>query len=567
MKNVPVIRYTLFLLLSYFSVVFKAEATPWRSSLYPYNWQPGTKDQSGRFLHDFSYAGYRKGEVAIPINPPGLTYNVFTGFGADPYGKYNSTPEIQAAINAASSAGGGIVYIPPGYYKIDGELVVTSSKVVIRGAGPTLTKLRFSSTPSSLAHIGFYGNALSGPELFLAQDAENLSTMIKIQNASSLRVGDDISIGWKITDNFIDEHKMSGIWSIRRDFWWPIFQRKIVAINTRVTPNVVYIDIPIRYNVKTRDFASIRKVTGYLEESGIENLGISNVTSYVKAWTKNGVTAIVLSSVKNGWVKNIKSFSPPEDKSQLYHLQSTGIKVEYSKNVTVTNSQMEGSQNRGANANGYLFKITNSNEILIRDSAGFRGRHNFIQSGDFGTTGCVFLRVDSRDSRGFQSVMDAVGMPYFSEYHHSLAMANLVDQSTLYDGWLAYNRGMESSGSGHTSSQNVFWNTKNGTILSYQYGYGYVIGTTNTSVSINASSALSHYAKDTSPVDFIEGIGQGAGLIPQSLYEDQLTQRLVRLRNAPVMENPNNNGLQNAVRFKNTDTGSIPSSNIRSKGL
>ncbi|WP_217582167.1 hypothetical protein, partial [Lysinibacillus sp. GbtcB16] len=60
--------------------------TPWRSSLYPPDWTPGYKDAQGRFLQDFSYAGYWRGEKSIPEVPPGNTYNAVTGYGADPSG-------------------------------------------------------------------------------------------------------------------------------------------------------------------------------------------------------------------------------------------------------------------------------------------------------------------------------------------------------------------------------------------------------------------------------------------------------------------------------------------------
>lgn len=516
-------------------VFLSAQAYAWRSSLYPSHWVPGFKDSSGRFLHDFSYAGYRSGEAAIPTNPPGQIHNVFSGFGADPYGTFDATPEIQAAINAASAAGGGVVYIPPGYYRLDGELKVTSSKVVIRGAGPELTKLRFFSAKSGTAHLGFYGNVVRGPELMLAQNASNLSTVLRLFNASSLRAGDEISIGWKITDAFIAEHSMTNIWKLERNNWYPIFRRKVVSVNTRVFPHVITVDVPLRYDVKTRDLASVRKESGYLEEVGLESLGISNVTSYKTAWEKEGVTAISLSGVKNSWVRNVKSFSPPEDKSRQFHIQSVGVVVSESKNVTVSNSQMEGAQNRGAGGNGYLFEIYNSNEILFRDLVGHRGRHNFIQNGVFGTTGCVFLRVDSKDSRGHQSVMDPIGAPFFSEYHRSLAMGNLVDQSNLQDGWLAYNRNAESSGAGHTSTQNVFWNITNGKIVSYQFGQGYVIGTTNTSVAVTATGLMVPYAQGTGPTDFTEGIGQGATLSPASLYEHQLSARIARKNGSSSM--------------------------------
>jgi hypothetical protein len=511
-------------------------AQMWSSSLYPSNWEPGFKDAQGRFLHDFSYAGYRNGEVGIPNVIPGQTYNVVQQFGADPSGKLDSTAAIQAAINTAANAGGGVVFIPAGYYRINGELSITRSGVVIRGAGPGLTKLRFTSSKSGIPHIGFTGKLVHATNITLTQDGLNLSNILRVSNAASLKVGDDIAIGWVITDPFIAEHGMTGIWTIGRNEWKTFFRRKIVAINTSVTPHQITLDIPLRYQAKVRDFASVRKESGYLEGVGVEHLSVSNVTSYVNAWKQNWIYVIQLSGVKNGWVRNITSFSPPEDTTRLYHLQSGGISVGESKNVTVTNCQMEGAQNRGPGGNGYMYELRKSNEILIRDSKGFRGRHNFTQNGDFGSSGLVYLRVESRESRGFQSVMDPVGAPYFSEYHRYLAIGNLVDQSILHDGWLAYNREMESSGAGHTATQSVFWNITNGKILSYQFGIGYVIGTTNTDVSVNPASVLTRYSANTAPNDFSEGIGIGSRLSPASLYEHQLVKRINRMRNFPATQ-------------------------------
>ncbi|HMO25294.1 MAG TPA: hypothetical protein PKB10_03415, partial [Tepidisphaeraceae bacterium] len=39
----------------------------WRSALYPADWKPGFVGPDGAFLHDFSYAGYRRGEAPIPV--------------------------------------------------------------------------------------------------------------------------------------------------------------------------------------------------------------------------------------------------------------------------------------------------------------------------------------------------------------------------------------------------------------------------------------------------------------------------------------------------------------------
>jgi hypothetical protein len=113
----------------------------------------------------------------------------------------------------------------------------------------------------------------------------------------------------------------------------------------------------------------------------------------------------------------------------------------------------------------------------------------------------------------------------FSEFHHSLAMANLIDSSTADDGWKAVNRLFYSSGSGHSATENVFWNIKGqGDLYSYQYGQGYVIGSTDIGVHTEVTNVYENFG--TAPEDFSEGIGEGASLIPQSLYEDQLSRRL-----------------------------------------
>ncbi len=55
--------------------------------------------------------------------------------GADPTGTTDSYPAIQAAIDAASTGQGGIVYFPPGQYLISQPLVIDYSGVELVGAG------------------------------------------------------------------------------------------------------------------------------------------------------------------------------------------------------------------------------------------------------------------------------------------------------------------------------------------------------------------------------------------------------------------------------------------------
>ena len=97
-----------------------ADAGPatWRSALYPADWRRADTDDAGRHLPDFSYAGYHRGERALPEAVPGPVVDV----AADPTGATDATAALQAALDAAADAGGGTVHLPAGRYRCDGLL-------------------------------------------------------------------------------------------------------------------------------------------------------------------------------------------------------------------------------------------------------------------------------------------------------------------------------------------------------------------------------------------------------------------------------------------------------------
>ncbi|MFA6242343.1 MAG: glycosyl hydrolase family 28-related protein, partial [Candidatus Hydrogenedentales bacterium] len=237
----------------------------WRSALYPSNWTPAFEDNAGRYLHDFSYAGYRYGEDNPPSPAPGAVFNAVTGYAADNTGATDATAAIQDAIDDASLSG-GVVFLPAGLYRFDGVLNVVAPGVVIQGEGPELTRLYFTKTDAMAynAHINFRGNVVRGPDILLAQDAENRSFDVFVADASSLTVGDEVSLGWVITDEFVEEHAMTGTWVVFNGLWKPIFRRTVVAIDTAASPHKVTFDVPLRYVAKVRDGASLRKESGYL---------------------------------------------------------------------------------------------------------------------------------------------------------------------------------------------------------------------------------------------------------------------------------------------------------------
>lgn len=512
-------------------------ARPWRSALYPADWDANRTDPDGRFLPDFSWAGYRNGEQ--PVVRVSTTFDVLD-FGADASGATDSQPAFQAAIDAASLAG-GVVTVPEGLFRIDDQLLVTASDVVLRGQGAATSRLWFtrSAQMSSRSHLTFRGSVTVVSERPLDADGAERAHAIDLADTTALTTGDDIIVGWTISPEFVDEHAMTDVWQAFNGTWQPFFLRDVSA----VTATGLDVDVPLRYPARVRDGASVRHVTGYLRNVGVENIGVADAVGWEQAWTETQVHVIELNGVADGWISGVESFASPgaptAGPGSGAHLQNGGIIVRGSKRITVADSRLERAQNRGVGGSGYLFEVRQSSEVLFRDLVARAGRHNFIQNWGFGTTGMVWLRVHSSEGQTFlerDAQFSGVGD---SEFHHSLAMANLIDSSTFDDGLSALNRKDQSSGAGHTATQTVFWNTRGtGRIRSYQWGHGYVIGTApGMSVLTDMPTddpALRAQLEDVGPwtaawpADWLEGRGRAQDLEPRSLYEDQRARRLAR---------------------------------------
>lgn len=90
--------------------------------------------------------------------------------GAKGDGSTNDTTAISSALTALSSAGGGILYFPPGTYMINSTLTLVSN-VVLRGAGKGVSSIKLMSgvaantqmlTGSSIARCGIESLTLDG---------------------------------------------------------------------------------------------------------------------------------------------------------------------------------------------------------------------------------------------------------------------------------------------------------------------------------------------------------------------------------------------------------------------
>ncbi len=513
----------------------------WRSVLYPDNWQPGYKDSQGRFVHDFSYAGYRKGEAAIPANPPGSTYDVTKSpYLADNTGTADATAAIQAAINDAGNAGGGIVYLPAGTYKVKPAsgssfaLRMDKSKVVLRGAGASSTflynddaymreKAVISVGPQSAV---IWNNATENQVTLVTQDLQEMDTVIPVQSVSGYSAGDWVVVRTDSTSGFSQDHSMGSLWDTP-DLKGVVFYRQIKAVDA--TNKKLTIDIPLRYWMKTRDNARVYKLSSpHLSEIGIEGLSIGmkeNLKSglaesdYNKSGTAayevHNSNAVKMNHTVNGWISGVRSYKPASNTKNV-HVLSRGITLAFTRNITVQDSFMSRPLYLGGGGNGYLFALAGQESLLRNNEASF-GRHNFTFL-SMQTSGNVLTNCTTRS--GTLEV----------DFHMHLSMANLVDNMNVdKDQLQSIYRPYGTIEHGQTTTQSVFWNTngiayksnKSSIVASQQFGWGYVVGTRGSATAVSTPSG-----SGTEPIDLVEGAGQGSSLSPQSLYQDQLSRRL-----------------------------------------
>ena len=142
----------------------------------------------------------------------------------------------------------------------------------------------------------------------------------------------------------------------------------------------------------------------------------TNINKTMNYIIDNVTTPTMYESLEMGWnedimhnwdglfVPEIEYISGPHSDTENItnenrHLLSNGILVKDSINVSIKNTTMQLPINRTM-GNGTLFYIDSSNEILIENCVGYRGRHNFSLGG-WGTSGVVLSKIHSEGGWGF----------------------------------------------------------------------------------------------------------------------------------------------------------------------
>lgn len=141
-----------------FSLLF-AGSVNGQTGLYPPNLTPSSTPPPGTAVIPVWEVGVdraKKTTVAglrTGLTSTALWFNV-RDYGALGDNANNDTSGIQGAITAACAAGGGLVFLPRGIYRVSAALTVTCAGVMLVGEGTKATTIRTTSTTADVVSFG-----------------------------------------------------------------------------------------------------------------------------------------------------------------------------------------------------------------------------------------------------------------------------------------------------------------------------------------------------------------------------------------------------------------------------
>lgn len=494
-------------------------------------------DPDGFYLPDFSYAGYKNGEEAIPQIPVVKTISPIQG---------DNTAHIQTAIDEVGrrtpDANGfrGALLLQAGKYNVSGTLYVKYSGVVIRGVGNGSSTgnstiiYATGNTPAqrNVMILGYpsqntWNEIIQGSQKNIMDDIVPVGAYsFSVTDASPYKVGDQIIIYHPCTAQWLQAIDYGGVPAPQTgeaDERWKEGELPIVfnRFITKIEGNKISVDAPVYYTLnKSLSQSYIYKYNQntILKEIGIENLRIdiesSGGESENHAWT-----AIRFKSADYCWARDVvtKGFG------------FSGITTECTTRSTIENCSAIDPVSVITGERRYNFNAGNHSQlILFKNCYADKGRHSYVSNGTSSVSGIVFLNCVS------DSAYDV------SESHRKWSQGILYDnhkEINLQRNFVLglYNRVDMGTGHGWSAVQSVLWNcdvTARGVIglqkppTSQNYAIGCTAGDITGKPVDNAG-----YVSDF-PVGFVESTNKPVEAIP-SLYLAQLNDRL-----NPVSEIP-----------------------------
>ena len=401
-----------------------------------------TPDVQGNRIPDFSFAGYQAGNVEIPNVEIKIKVPLKIG---------DATKRIQRAIDYVSAlplnSDGfrGAVLLEKGEYDVQGQLIIQTSGVVLRGSGMDVngTILKGSGTDrQTLISINGLNEINYSPKRDIIDDYVPVNAMsFHVSNAIGLKKGDELIITRPSTKEWLDTTKTwtfgGGIsslgWKIgEEDIIW---DRKIISING----SEIKIDAPITTALdKKFGGGTVAKYdwNNRTQNVGIENLSLISTFDSLNLKDENHRwMAITIENAANVWVRQVI----------FKHFAGSAVNIlSTAKCVTVEDCKSLAPVSEIGGQRRYTFQ-TNGQQTLFQRLYSEFGYHDFAV-GHLAAGPNAFVQCKAYLPFSYSGAID------------KWASGILFDVINIDGNALNYsNIGQDARGAGWTAANSVFW--------------------------------------------------------------------------------------------------------------
>ncbi|HDR52675.1 MAG TPA: hypothetical protein ENN90_13835 [Mariniphaga anaerophila] len=463
-------------------------------------------DERGNIIPDFSQVGFASGEIEIPDVPVVETLEPVPGDNLERIQQaIDRIAKLQLDVNGFR----GALLLKKGTYNVNETIYVRHSGIVIRGEGTgsegTLIR-EVANEKCDLFRFAGKGS-VKRQESTMVEITENFVPVgrkyFEVTNTSDFKVGDSVLVYRPGTDKWIHDLKMDQIVERENTQQWKsdtyhfYFERIIEAIEG----NKVYFDNPVVMEMEKKyggGYLMKYSTSGRIKHCGIENLQMESTFKH-ETDEEHGWFATSFSDVSQSWVRNVIA---------KYFGQGC-VKLDRGcRNISVVDSKSLEAKSEITGGRRYSF--ANDGQMnLFKNCYSTYGRHDYVT----GSRVCGPNVYTNCTSRNAQSDIGP---------HQRWAMGTLYDKIDT-DGQInVQDRGRMGSGHGWAGVTQVLWNCrspKTAVQSPWVSGKNYCIG-------LIGGKYPGHF--DDRPDGEWEGYNK-QGLIPESLYEAQLKDRLHKL--------------------------------------
>lgn len=406
-----------------------------------------TPDAQGDRIADFSGVGYRAGKLPLPTIPTAIVVQPVAG---------DDTSSIQAAINQVSALPigpdgfRGAVQLAAGEYEISGQLNITASGVVLRGAGreqdETVLRATGTSQRDLIRVLGSGSQSLTGSTRNMIDKTVPVgATSFRVDSTSGFSVGDTVRVTRPSTANWISDIGMDQL-PPRPDgtpsTQWAAgsFDLRFDRTITRIEGDRVFIDAPLTNSFELQYGGG--QIKRYNWDNRIENVGIEHLraesdfafdTDEDHSWN-----FVSIDKAQNVWVR---------DTTSAHFARSAVLSNPGAKWVTVDDAVNLDPKSRITGSRRYTFDLSGQLELVTNSEAN-QGRHDFVNNSSRPVGPHVFHNSVANDA------LDESGP------HQRWATGTLFDNITVEGDQInARNRGYFGTGHGWAGANMVIWNS------------------------------------------------------------------------------------------------------------